>query len=73
MTASQLKRMMGLDYKTIRYHLDLLLENNLIETIGKRYGLLYIVAPMLESEFEVFLEIWGKMEKTIKPNSVEDV
>ena len=62
MTASQLQRMMGLDYKTIRYHLDLLLENNLIEPIGKRYGQLYIIAPMLETDFEVFLGIWGKIE-----------
>jgi DNA-binding transcriptional ArsR family regulator len=63
MTASQLQRMMGLDYKTIRYHLDLLLENNLIETTGKRYGRLYIVAPMLEADYEVFLEIWDLIEK----------
>ncbi len=62
MTASQLQRMMGLDYKTVRYHLDLLLENKLIEAIGKRYGQLYIIAPMLENDYEVFLGIWDKIE-----------
>ncbi len=63
MTASQLQRMMGLDYKTIRYHLDLLLENKLVEPIGKRYGQLYIITPMLEADYEVFLGLWGKIEK----------
>ncbi len=62
MTASQLQRMIGLDYKTVRYHLDLLLENNLIETTGKRYGMLYVIAPMLEADYEVFLKIWDKIE-----------
>jgi DNA-binding transcriptional ArsR family regulator len=63
MTASQLQRMMGLDYKTVRYHLDLLLENNLIETTGKRYGQLYIIAPMLEADYEVYLGIWDLIQK----------
>jgi predicted transcriptional regulator len=62
MTASQLQRMMGLNYKTVRYHLDLLLENGLIETTGKRYGQLYIIAPLLEADYEVFLGIWDIIE-----------
>ncbi len=62
MTASQIQRMIHLDYKTVRYHLDLLIENNFIETIGKKYGQLYIISPLLESEFQIFLDIWDNIE-----------
>ncbi len=62
MTASQIQRMIKLDYKTVRYHLDILMENNFIETIGKKYGRLYIISPILDSDFQIFLDIWDTIE-----------
>ena len=61
MNARQIQKVVGLDYKTIRYHLDLLVENNLLTTMGERYGLLYLIAPDLESQFFLFEKIWGIM------------
>ncbi len=63
MNANQLADLLGLDYKTIRYHLDLLIDNELLTTAGKRYGLMYFLSPKLESNYKVFLGIWGKISK----------
>jgi predicted transcriptional regulator len=65
MNARQIQKVIGLDYKTIRYHLDLLVENQLLSTMGERYGLLYIISPALNSEFSLFENIWGR----IKPDN----
>jgi predicted transcriptional regulator len=59
MNARQIQKVVGLDYKTIRYHLDLLVENNMLTTMGERYGLLYLIAPDLHSQFHIFENIWG--------------
>lgn len=63
MNANQLADLMKLDYKTIRYHLNLLLENGFLVTVGKKYGTMYFLSPNLESSYEVFLEIWEKISK----------
>jgi predicted transcriptional regulator len=59
MNARQIQKVVGLDYKTIRYHLDLLVENNILTTMGERYGLLYLITPDLQSQFHIFENIWG--------------
>ncbi len=61
MNANQLADLMKLDYKTIRYHLNLLLENGFLATVGKKYGKMYFLSPQLESNYEVFLEIWERI------------
>jgi DNA-binding transcriptional ArsR family regulator len=59
MNARQIQKVVGLDYKTIRYHLDLLVENKILTTMGERYGLLYLISPDLDSKFFLFENIWG--------------
>jgi len=63
LSANQLTELLKLDYKTIRYHLDLLTDNKLLITAGKKYGLMYFISPELESNFETFLEIWNRIGK----------
>ncbi len=72
MNARQIQKVVGLDYKTIRYHLDLLVENNLLTTMGERYGLLYLIAPDLESQFSLFESIWGIISFDNNNNSQMD-
>ncbi len=65
MNARQIQKVVGLDYRTIRYHLDLLVGNKLLTTLGERYGLLYLISPALESKYSLFEEIWGKLSPDI--------
>ena len=39
--ANQLTEYVGLDYNTVRHHLDMLLEHDVVERSGDEYGALY--------------------------------
>ncbi len=61
--ANQLSEALGLDYRTIRHHLDLLEKNGLIaRPSGHAYAALYFLSPYLEGSYPVFEEIRGKLK-----------
>lgn len=61
--ANDLAGRLGLDYKTVRHHLDVLRENDCVMTLGNDgYGVLYTLSPRLQSHFEDFELIWRRLE-----------
>jgi len=61
--AHQLSIVLNLDYKTVRHHLKILLENNLITKIGRGdYGAAYGLSEYMTSNFNKFKEIWERMK-----------
>ena len=61
--ANELAKILDLDYKTIRHHLDLLEKNQLVTSIGSGYGKMYSASDLLEEHEEIFREIWGRIGK----------
>ncbi len=61
--ANELSKLLSLDYKTIRHHLDILEKNRLITVTGTGYGKIYFPSELLESNKILFQEIWGKIGK----------
>lgn len=61
--ANQLTEALGLDYKTVRHHIDVLEKNNLISSMGDKYGRMYTVSVLLEDNFSVFDGIWAQIGK----------
>ena len=61
LNANQLAQKLGLDYKTIRHHLDVLLKNKLLVEVGEGYGAMYFLAPELEENYEEFQRIWERI------------
>ena len=62
--ANQLSEALGLDYKTIKHHLDVLIENNIIDVVKKEdYGAVYLLSNLTERNYEVFKEILEKIGK----------
>lgn len=59
--AHQIADELGLDYKTVRHHIKILVKNNIIQPTGETYGRLYFLSPKMEDNFEVFEEIWAKI------------
>lgn len=53
---------LGLDYKAIQHHLRILEQNNLIESVGKKYGNVYFVSKHLQDNLEAFDEIKTRLE-----------
>ena len=62
MNTNQLRIALDLDYKTVRHHLEVLEDNDLITPAGNRYGRMYFVSQKLEKSMEVFEEVWSQMK-----------
>lgn len=60
--ANQLANDLGVDYNTIRHHLDLLIDHGVIEKGGEDYGALYFLTDRFEHHWDAFEEITGAME-----------
>jgi DNA-binding transcriptional ArsR family regulator len=61
--AHELSKVLNLDYKTIRHHLDLLEKNRLIIATGSGYGQIYTPSEMLEENCTMFQDIWAQIGK----------
>jgi len=61
--ANKLAQKLSLDYKTIRHHIDVLEENNLVKSTGESYGALYFLSDEMEKGFDIFLEIWEEFKE----------
>jgi len=59
--AHQLSDKLELNYKTVRHHLKVLGENNIITSTGKKYGELYFLSDRMETEYETFQDIWAEL------------
>jgi predicted transcriptional regulator len=61
--ANELSKNLQLEYKTTRYHLQVLEENGIITSAGQGYGKTYFPAESLNEHVEYFKEIWDKIGK----------
>lgn len=61
--ANQLSQALGLDYRTIRHHLDLLQKNGLLtRPTGDAYASPYFLSSFLEANYSVFEEVRRKLK-----------
>jgi DNA-binding transcriptional ArsR family regulator len=60
--ANQLTQMFGLDYKTIRHHLDVLKKHHVITSTGEEYGTMYFLSEQMKTRYEDFMEIWKMID-----------
>lgn len=63
MNVNQLAQRLGYDYSTIKHHLDVLMENKLVEPAGGKYGQLYFLSTALQENYDEFNAILGKIGK----------
>ena len=63
--ANELSKNLSLEYKTVRYHLNVLEENKLITSVGGGYGKTYFPSEELEQNKEHFQDIWNKIGKKV--------
>ena len=62
--AHQLAEKLNLNYKTVRHHLKVLEENNVVSTSGKqKYGELYFLSDKMTDNYDVFNDIWEELSK----------
>ena len=62
--ANKIAEILGLDYKTIRHHLEVLEKNSIISPINKgNYGAVYFLSEFMEANIHIFNEIWAQFGK----------
>ncbi|MFC7130823.1 winged helix-turn-helix domain-containing protein [Haloferax chudinovii] len=50
--ANQLAETLDLDYKTVRHHLDVLMDNDVVQRSGDDYGAVYLPSPRCRANWE---------------------
>lgn len=55
--ANQLATELDLDYTTVRHHLDVLLENNVLERTDEAYAAVYLFTDQVETHWDTVEEI----------------
>lgn len=55
--ANQLATDLGLDYTTIRHHLDVLMENNVVERSDNEYAAVYLPTDQARAHWDLVEEI----------------
>ena len=65
LNANQLTKELKLDYKTVKHHLEILVENGLVKVSNeKKYGELYYLTNYAREKIKVFDKIWKQLDKT---------
>jgi DNA-binding transcriptional ArsR family regulator len=60
--ANQLAQDLDLDYKTIRHHLDVLMDNGVVTNSGEGYGAVYIPSDRVRHHWDVVEKILEQVE-----------
>jgi len=60
---NRLAEALGLDYKAIQHHLNVLEKNNLITRQGEKYGIMFFISTYLEVNMDAFDEICNRIGK----------
>ena len=60
--ANQLAETLDLDYKTVRHHLDVLVENGVVESSGDDYGAVYLLTDRTEHNWDTVEDIIAEVE-----------
>ncbi|NOZ76809.1 MAG: helix-turn-helix transcriptional regulator, partial [Euryarchaeota archaeon] len=58
---SQLAKKLGLSYHDVRYHIKILQENRIIESIGEASISMYFLTDEFERDWEEFEKIWRSL------------
>lgn len=59
---NRLAEILKVDYKTIRHHMNVLEENEIVTSAGEKYGMLYFLSDKMEKNYSTFLEIWKEVQ-----------
>ncbi len=59
---NQLAEELGMDYTTIRHHLDVLEENNVVRRAGEEYAAVYLFTDQVSDHWETVVEVLETVE-----------
>ena len=69
--ANQLATELDLDYTTVRHHLDVLMDNNVLRRSGDQYAAVYLFTDQVRSNWDVVEEILRAVDGTVDGDTGE--
>ncbi len=66
----QLAKKLELDYKAIQHHMKVLMKNNLITKVGKKYGAIFHLSNFLEFNIRALDDVFEKLERQLNSKKV---
>jgi DNA-binding transcriptional ArsR family regulator len=60
--ANQLADDLDLDYKTVRHHLDVLMDNGVVENSGDDYGAVYLPTEQVRQHWDTVEDIFEQVD-----------
>ena len=61
--AHQLAEELNVNYRTIRHHIKILEDSEVVKSTGEKYGKMYFLTDTMEQNYDVFNEIWEQIGK----------
>jgi predicted transcriptional regulator len=58
---NQLAKRLGLEYRAVQHHIEVLKKNSLVGSTGEHYGLMYFLSPWMEAHIEIFDDLCHKL------------
>ncbi len=58
---NQLAEKLGVDYRTVVHHANVLKMNSLVVVEGEKYGAMYFLSPRLQAAMHIFEEIVARL------------
>jgi predicted transcriptional regulator len=59
---NQLATRLGVQYRLIQHHIEVLKRNSLVTAAGEHYGQTYFLNPWLDSHYEIFEQIAARLK-----------
>lgn len=63
---SQLGKTLNLDFRTVKHHLKVLENNDLVSSMGNNYGRMYFASEKFMNNMELFNEVWKGVSDKLK-------
>ena len=54
LNAHQLAKELGLNYRAVQHHIGVLEKNNLVAHVGEKYGIVYYLSSLMETNMVIF-------------------
>jgi len=64
--ANQLSEELNVNYRTIRYHINILEDSNVVKSAGEKYGKMYFLSEDMEMNYNDFEKIWRQIKEVKK-------
>ncbi|AEA13527.1 regulatory protein ArsR [Thermoproteus uzoniensis 768-20] len=65
---NQISKELGIDYKTVKYHLSLLEKNGLVKRLGMRYGDVYFIE---DNAYKHWDELYTLIKESLSRNETK--